>query len=570
MNYKHERNFYTGLSYLCVCCVGVFILFHPTILSNFAYMQADPGDTRLNNYFLEHFFKIISDRKYIGDLWSPPFFYPIKNVLAFSDNLFGSAPIYAILRIFFPSDISFQLWMIIVCIFCFISFSFLLRYYKVSHIVTMLGAFLFAFGLIRNNAIYHQQLLPEFFTPFAFMNSWIFFNKPSKLHFNLVLLFIYLQLLAGIYLGWFLIFSLIIFFTIGYLLNRENFNKFIINCSYNYKQYIIIICFWLWLNYITFLPYIKAKGELGGRTWEQVYTGIPKVSSWFSVPRGNFWFPALNAAVQDSQTVIEPNMFPGFIVFLLIVLCLYTLVFKKKLLNSEKLLLLKVCLGTFFTIFILSTNLFSEFSLWRIIYEIVPGASIIRAVTRISIIAYFYIILAGSVCLDCLLKNSLVKKHLRSIILGILFAWCFIEQPVIELNSYDKSLYAQEISEIKELISKTTCQTAYVFLEPGLDPKIPANVTNLSAMWAGIETNIPVINGYSGNAPRLYGDSARSKTANEIFEWLRTNGKYNYSVCLIARQNMENPFNIPSDYFFTKITSSAGRFNCFKVHSLSN
>ncbi|RCJ29124.1 hypothetical protein A6770_01680 [Nostoc minutum NIES-26] len=527
-------------------------------------MQVDPGDTRLNNYFLEHFFKVISDKKYIGNLWSPPFFYPVKNVLAFSDNLFGSTPIYVLFRYFFSSDISFQLWMISICILCFISFVFLMRYYKISHAIAALGAFLFAFGLLRIYHVSHQQLLSQFFTPLAFLNTWIFFKKPNKQRFNLIFLFCYLQLLAGIYLGWFLVFSLAIFLIIGYLLNHKSFRKLILYWRYNYKKSIAITFFWLSLIYITFLPYINAKKEFGDRTWQEVYTGIPKITSWLSVPQGNFWYPLLSWASEDSQTVNEPNMFPGFILFLFIFICLYALVSKKKFLDTEKLLLVKICLFVFLTIFLLSTRLFSDFSLWRVIYQTVPGASIIRAVTRISTTAYFYVMVAGSVCLDSLLKSIIVKKQIYSIILSIFFIWCFLEQSIIGLPSYDKSLYAQEISEIKELINKG-CQVTYVYLEPSIDPKVYYNVTNLSAMWAGIETNTPVINGYSGNAPRLYGDSAKSKTASEIFEWLSKNGKYDDRICLISRQELENPFKLSSEYLLAKTTSSSGKFNSFMV-----
>lgn len=70
----------------------------------------------------------------------------------------------------------FQIWMIVVCIFCFASFAFLMQRYQVSHLLSALGAFLFAFSMPRINQIGHQQLLPQFFTPLAFLIGWdIFF-----------------------------------------------------------------------------------------------------------------------------------------------------------------------------------------------------------------------------------------------------------------------------------------------------------------------------------------------------------------------------------------------------------
>jgi len=78
------------LIYVFVCILGVLITFYPTLLSGFSFMQGS-RDTRLNNYFLEHSFQTTFNKNYIGKLWSPTFFYPYKEVLAFSDNLFGSA-----------------------------------------------------------------------------------------------------------------------------------------------------------------------------------------------------------------------------------------------------------------------------------------------------------------------------------------------------------------------------------------------------------------------------------------------------------------------------------------------
>jgi hypothetical protein len=212
---KHNKfltRFLVFLLYAFICIVGVIISFYPTLLSGFTYMQTDPGDSVLNNYFLEHSFQLLTNRDYIGSLWSPGFFYPYQQVLAFSDNLFGAAPIYWLFRAFFSSDIAFQLWMIAVTILCFVSFAFLMYRYRVNPVLGALGAFLFAFSMPRIAQLTHQQLLPQFFTPLVFLVLWDFVKQPTTKRLILLLLLIYLQVLSGIYLGWFLIFSLLIFF----------------------------------------------------------------------------------------------------------------------------------------------------------------------------------------------------------------------------------------------------------------------------------------------------------------------------------------------------------------------
>ena len=49
------------------------------------------GDSRLNNYFLEHIYLFLFGN--VESLWHPRFFYPFPFVLGFSDNLLGSSPL---------------------------------------------------------------------------------------------------------------------------------------------------------------------------------------------------------------------------------------------------------------------------------------------------------------------------------------------------------------------------------------------------------------------------------------------------------------------------------------------
>ncbi len=70
--------YFQVLLYLIFCLIGVVNAFYPTLYSGFAQMQTDPGDTRLNQYFLEHSFQLLTKRNYVGELFSPAFFILIK------------------------------------------------------------------------------------------------------------------------------------------------------------------------------------------------------------------------------------------------------------------------------------------------------------------------------------------------------------------------------------------------------------------------------------------------------------------------------------------------------------
>src|SRR5215813_2605438 len=100
-----------ALSLHCVTLIiGILTAFHPMIFSGGRLLQTDPGDTLLNHYILEHEWRCLSDREYVGTFWSPPFFHPTPNVLAYSENLIGAAPIYWLFRCVLGEVQSFQLW----------------------------------------------------------------------------------------------------------------------------------------------------------------------------------------------------------------------------------------------------------------------------------------------------------------------------------------------------------------------------------------------------------------------------------------------------------------------------
>jgi hypothetical protein len=135
------------------------------ILSGFDLIQTDPGDTRFNNYILEHgYCWIIGDNAH-RNFWNPQIIFPATNTTAYQDIILGAAPICWLFRAFtLPYDTSFQLWMMTVCALnFFLTFLLLRRGFGLSIIASCGGAYVFAFGGIRISQLGHQQLLPQFY-----------------------------------------------------------------------------------------------------------------------------------------------------------------------------------------------------------------------------------------------------------------------------------------------------------------------------------------------------------------------------------------------------------------------
>ncbi len=82
----------------CFMTSGIIITFYPTIFSGFARLQANPEDGRVNNYILEHHWLWLNGILLHNSFWDLPFFYPTKNVLAYTDTLFSLAPFYWLWR----------------------------------------------------------------------------------------------------------------------------------------------------------------------------------------------------------------------------------------------------------------------------------------------------------------------------------------------------------------------------------------------------------------------------------------------------------------------------------------
>ena len=91
--------------------VGLYFMPIAVFESNLSKMPGDLGDTRFNNYILEHGHKYLTGK--IDNYWDAPFLYPYKNVTALSDNLLGTLPIYSFFRgIGADRETAFQFWLL--------------------------------------------------------------------------------------------------------------------------------------------------------------------------------------------------------------------------------------------------------------------------------------------------------------------------------------------------------------------------------------------------------------------------------------------------------------------------
>ncbi len=198
--------------------LGVVMAHHPMILSGLQRVQVSLIDTRFNNYVLEHCYRWSTGTPHHTEFWNPPFFYPARNVAAYSDLLLSVAPVYMVFRACgLPPDTAMQLWIIALSVLNYaLAYHILGRRFGLAAPAAVVAAFLFAFGAPRINQLGHPQLLPQFlslvtidalFGLFAGADAPTAVGKRGLLWLA-AMLGVVTQLYAGFYLGWFLILAL--------------------------------------------------------------------------------------------------------------------------------------------------------------------------------------------------------------------------------------------------------------------------------------------------------------------------------------------------------------------------
>jgi hypothetical protein len=130
-----------------------------------------------------------------------------------------------------------------------------------------------------------------------------------------------------------------------------------------------------------------------------------------------------------------------------------------------------------------------------------------------------------------------------------------IEQIILNPYSYEKAPYMKPVSELRQLM-KNNCDIAYL----SLNPKEAFYIEQLTAMWAGMEANVPVINGYSGNhPPHYYGGTTESMNTAQVVSWLESFNTSKKKLCMIFHKSLEKEDSL-LQYTVQENTSLSGEF----------
>ena len=129
MNIRSFHALKISLHWVLIPSIAIAMSLWPTLSNGLEKLQPDPGDTILNIYFLEHAFRHFTTINIVdpAHFWSPNYFWPVKDTLAWSDHLLGQSIIYGFFRLIFDPFQSYLAWLLLTLWFNYVSVRFAIQ-----------------------------------------------------------------------------------------------------------------------------------------------------------------------------------------------------------------------------------------------------------------------------------------------------------------------------------------------------------------------------------------------------------------------------------------------------------
>jgi hypothetical protein len=513
------------------------------LISGYNDISGSVNDNRLYIYLLEHWYLVFHGQRAWRDLG---IFYPEPGVLGYSDTFFLSAIPYSVLRLLgIDRYRAFEGFLIAFTLLGYVAMVVLLyRYCRLGKRWAILGALLFVFSNVNYIWQYSAQNYGVMFVPvltcLVLESVQSIPRRPrwAKMYAGLAGAIYALTCFSFFYSAWFFALGVL---TISLLyvvlwgrsipwpdvLTRRHAATLLLGIA---SFAIFIIPFWL-----TYSSSI-ISGEY--RTYSQVMLSSPSLSGLWNVGWSNLVYgSALGFAY--------PLGFAYALTPLIsIMLIIGGIVFAKVAQNGgfqER--ILSACAGGVFVIWILALKV-KEFSLWVLIWWLVPGAQVIRVTPRVNLVLSFFATLVVVHLLRWLWNNPWqgfwkVRLHsngaLRSGFLSLLVAVLFAEQlNTVNLHEIHRLEDQKKIDSVSA--PPSGCSTGFLVAAKNTPVM---GVDQIDAMLLFERFNLTTLNGYSGKEPAKWalGYPGNPDYLKNVGIWLRQHHMGLNGVCAVDLTN---------------------------------
>ncbi len=519
-----------NLPFVIALLAGICFISFGITGAGFTHYPGDLIDGRFNNYLLEHAYRYFTGQE--SSFWSAPFMFPEGKVITYSDNLLGSAPFYALFRLFGCSrESAFQAWYLLMAVLNFTACYLLLKYLFKNNYAAAAGAMVFAFSTALHSQMGHAQTFPRYAVPLAFLMGLLFFRELKVKYFFWAVFFVVYQIYCGIYIGFLLAACMGLLFVSGIALNYRSVFQKIKRIEWWTLLFGALIVNTLLLLPLM-LPYLERAKDLGYYSYEFVSKSLLTPKSYlFSWVGSLFWDVLSTMCVKDFRYYCDYQVFPGAFATIGLVIFVFSVVVK---MTSEKrwgaiavtsemkvMALCSVLCWLFFT-------RFGDFSLYKVIYKL-PGFGSMRALQRIiNIQLVFYAIAAG------FSVNLVLSKKKWNAAFFLLVVAFVIADNYVKPDFRHRHEVAESLARVKPLEEKMKGNGLgkIVSYEPdSVDSSI--NDFQLDAMLATQSLGMRTLNGYSSTSPPNYAAYwSQPNEANRLI-WISAKNIPNDSIFVV-------------------------------------
>jgi hypothetical protein len=493
---RREFRAFPSLIAVLFALLGSGMVFHVQLRSGFALAQPDFFDPRLIQYTLERNHRFWFTTQPVGDhFWSPPIFYPAPLAGALTESMIGLQPFYSPWR-WLGADIetAYQLTVMGLLLACFATAHRLFRRgLGAGPLVASVAAFLFAFALPRSAQLSHTQLFAHYATPLAVLGLLRAFApevSAARRRAGVTLFFaaLFWQLLGSFYLAWFLALTVAAGALVAAVVPRFR--------RPAWQRFRVARGRWLLAGAVALIgaalflyPYAVARERLPPGAVETFADALPRAQSFLFGGVGSWETRALGLAhwwrIRELTSPWEQALSPGLFT---LALALWGFWQRRK---SPLAGLAAATVG-------LTLSLLMRWpggaTLWPVVERLVPGAEAIRVPARVGVLLLLPIGLGVAWALEALGRRPRWGR------VGLSLAVCLVilEQAQTQA-SYPKGAPTARADALAAVLP-AGCAT---FVYTALVPLHRANIggDQLDAMFAGLESGVPTLNGYSGYGP---------------------------------------------------------------------
>jgi hypothetical protein len=557
-----------SIHWFVIPIIASLMVMWPTVQSGIERLQPDYGDVLFNLYLFEHVFKHFSSTDILNQtlFWSPNFYWPVANVYTWSDHLLGPSTLYAPWRLFFNPFESYFGWIITTLTLNYVSIRWSLgKITKYSNPIFLSAIALTAtFNPAVTVQISHPQMLSLYiFGPLLILWNQALSKDTGNLSVSQLILLLSLTLFNSIFNIYLVVYGA--FCTISTLLVHAITRIYQKNYSFKPGSRLKISAFFaistvLATTYI-YLPYLSALSKFGKRSDEQIIENLPKAASWLhsttdlllNAPYG-IDFVKSNPEMIYGQ---EQSIFPGWFFLIAFIYSVMILFSKKIKLKSEDAYTMKLRWLIVSAFLAIATINFYGFSLWLLIMNFIPGASALRASSRVTIIVIIFC--SGFLALsskDWNLRLNL-KPKIVSIFNYLMLTFSFLSIWIISSPSFSLKTWRLQSERLATKL-KNNPQCDVFWLSKSLQEPWARHI---QAMHISLMTGIRTVNGVSGHSPKG-GWPAEDPSVVRANEWIQ---KISNSSIHLITDNKHKQYTLceinDEDADSTKINSINGKLS---------